>query len=406
MNFDIEKIRADFPILNQKIYGKDYIYFDNGATTQKPIQVINAVSEFYSSINSNIHRGVHLLSEKSTKAYEDVRAKVQKFINAEHEHEIIFTKGTTDSINLIAFSFGEKYVNKGDEIIVSAMEHHSNLVPWQMLCQRKNAKLKIIHFDKNGELETDKINDLITDRTKLLAVTHISNALGTINPVKKIVQLAHNKNVPVLIDGAQAIQHTIVDVQEIDCDFYVFSGHKIYAETGIGVLYGKEKFLNEIPPYQGGGDMVDHVTLEKSTYLDLPFKFEAGTSNYVGAVSLGIAIDYINEIGLNKIAEYETELLNYATQKMQAIEGLTIFGNAKNKASVISFLLKNIHHYDAGMIIDKMGIAVRTGSHCAQPVMTYFDITGTIRASFAFYNTKEEIDRFIEAILKVKQMFD
>jgi len=406
MNFDINKIRADFPILNQKIYGKDYIYFDNGATTQKPKQVIDTVSEFYSTTNSNIHRGVHILSEKSTQAYEAVRAKVQKFINSKHEHEIIFTKGTTDSINLIAFSFGEKYIKKGDEIIVSAMEHHSNLVPWQMLCERKNAKLKIIPFDNNGELEFDKIEGLISEKTKLLAVTHISNSLGTINPVKEIVKLAHSKNIPVLIDGAQSIQHTIIDVQKIDCDFYVFSGHKIYAETGIGVLYGKEKYLNQMPPYQGGGDMVDHVTLEKSTYLGLPFKFEAGTTNYVGAVSIGAAIDYINEIGLQNIAEYEAELLKYATKKLEAIEGLTIYGNAKNKASAISFLLKNIHHYDAGMILDKMGIAVRTGSHCTQPVMSYFDISGTIRASFAFYNTKEEIDKLVEAILKVKQMFD
>jgi len=406
MNFDINKIRADFPILNQKIYGKDYIYFDNGATTQKPKQVIDTVSEFYSTTNSNIHRGVHLLSEKSTQAYEAVRAKVQKFINAEHEHEIIFTKGTTDSINLIAFSFGEKYINEGDEIIISAMEHHSNLVPWQMLCERKNAKLKIIPFDKNGELEFDMIEGLLSEKTKLLAVTHVSNSLGTINPVKEIIKLAHSKNVPVLIDGAQSIQHTIIDVQEIDCDFYVFSGHKIYAETGIGVLYGKEKYLNQIPPYQSGGDMVDHVTLEKSTYLGLPFKFEAGTTNYVGAISLGAAIDYINEIGLQNIANYEAELLKYATDKLKGIAGLTIYGNAKNKAATISFLLKNIHHYDAGMILDKMGIAVRTGSHCTHPVMDFFDILGTIRASFAFYNTKEEIDKLVEAILKVKQMFD
>jgi len=406
MNFNINKIRTDFPILNQKIYGKNYIYFDNGATTQKPKQVIEAVSEFYSTINSNIHRGVHLLSKKSTQAYEAVRAKVQKFINAEHEQEIIFTKGTTDSINLVAFSFGEKYIKEGDEIIVSAMEHHSNLVPWQMLCERKKAKLKIIPFDKNGELEINKIEVLLSKKTKLLAVTHVSNSLGTINSVKKIVKLAHNKNVAVLIDGAQAIQHTIVDVRDIDCDFYVFSGHKIYAETGIGVLYGKEKYLNQMPPYQGGGDMVDHVTLEKSTYLGLPFKFEAGTTNYVGAVSLGAALDYLNKIGLKNIAKQENDLLKYATEKMQAIDGLTIYGTAKNKTSTISFLLKNIHHYDAGMILDKMGIAVRTGSHCTQPIMSFFDISGTIRASLAFYNTKEEIDVFVKAILKVKQMFD
>ncbi|MDF1546715.1 MAG: aminotransferase class V-fold PLP-dependent enzyme, partial [Bacteroidales bacterium] len=303
MSIDIDKIRADFPILNQKIYNKEYVYLDNGATTQKPKQVIDSVSNFYQSINSNIHRGVHLLSEKSTEAYEAVRKKVQKFINAEHEHEIIFTKGTTDSINLVAFSFGERFINQGDEVIISAMEHHSNIVPWQLLCERKKAVLKILPFDQNGELELNKLPELLTDKTKILAITHVSNSLGTINPIKEIITQAHKANVPVLIDGAQSIQHTPIDVQDLDCDFFAFSGHKIYAETGIGILYGKEKYLKEIPPYQGGGDMVDRVTLEKTTYLEPPFKFEAGTTNYVGAVSLGVAIDYLNEIGIENIQE-------------------------------------------------------------------------------------------------------
>ncbi len=406
MSLNIDKIRADFPVLNQKINGKDYVYLDNGATTQKPVQVIDAVADFYRNTNSNIHRGVHHLSNLSTKLYEGARTKVQKFINAGKESEIIFTKGTTDSINLVAFSFGEKYVHQGDEIIVSSMEHHSNLVPWQMLCERKNAKLRILPFDKNGELELDKLPDLLNKKTRLLAVTHVSNSLGTVNPVKEIIEIAHKANVPVLIDGAQSIQHQKIDVQDLDCDFFVFSGHKIYAETGIGVLYAKEKFLQEMPPYQGGGDMVDHVTLQKTTYLDAPFKFEAGTVNYVGAYSLGLAIDYINTVGIENIAAHEQELLKYATEKLSTIEGLTIYGMAKNKTATISFLLKNIHHYDTGMILDKLGIAVRTGSHCTQPVMDFFEISGTVRASFAFYNTFADADRLYEAILKVKQMFE
>lgn len=406
MSLNVDKIRTDFPILNQKVHGKDYVYLDNGATTQKPVQVIDAVSDFYRNTNSNIHRGVHYLSEQSTKAYEAVRKKVQDYINAKEESEIIFTKGTTDSINLVAFSFGEKFIHAGDEIIVSAMEHHSNLVPWQMLCERKDAKLRILPFDKNGELELDKLPGLLNEKTKLLAVTHVSNSLGTVNPVKRIIELAHKANVPVLIDGAQSIQHQKIDVQDLDCDFFVFSGHKIYAETGIGVLYGKEKWLQKMPPYQGGGDMVDHVTLEKTTYLDAPFKFEAGTSNYVGAVSLGVAIDYINNLGLENIAAHEAELLRYATEKLEAIEGLTIYGKAKKKTATISFLLKNIHYYDTGMILDKLGIAVRTGSHCTQPIMDALEITGTVRASFAFYNTFDDVDRLVEGILKVKEMFE
>lgn len=406
MSIDIDKIRADFPILNQKIYNKEYVYLDNGATTQKPKQVIDSVSNFYQSINSNIHRGVHLLSEKSTEAYEAVRKKVQKFINAEHEHEIIFTKGTTDSINLVAFSFGERFINQGDEVIISAMEHHSNIVPWQLLCERKKAVLKILPFDQNGELELNKLPELLTDKTKILAITHVSNSLGTINPIKEIIAQAHKANVPVLIDGAQSIQHTPIDVQDLDCDFFAFSGHKIYAETGIGILYGKEKYLKEIPPYQGGGDMVDRVTLEKTTYLEPPFKFEAGTTNYVGAVSLGVAIDYLNEIGIKNIQEYELDIIKYATEQLSAIDGLTIYGNAKHKSAAISFLLKNIHHYDTGMILDKMGIAVRTGTHCTQPVMDCLGITGTVRASFAFYNTRDDVDKLVEGVKKVKAMFE
>jgi cysteine desulfurase / selenocysteine lyase len=403
---DIQKIREDFPVLNQKVYGKDFIYFDNGATTQKPRQVIETVSNFYSQTNSNIHRGVHFLSEKSTEAYENARKTVQKFIHARHEHEIIFTKGTTDSINLVAFSFGERYIKEGDEIIISAMEHHSNIVPWQMLCERKQAKLKILYFDKQGELELDKLDGLFNDKTRILAITHVSNALGTVNPIKEIIEKAHRANVPVLIDGAQSIQHFQLDVQDLDCDFFVFSGHKIYAETGIGVLYAKEKYLNEMPPYQGGGDMVDRVSLEKTTYLDPPFKFEAGTANYVGAISLGAAIDYLNAMGMDKIREYERELHRYATEKLSSIDGVVIYGQAKERSAVISFLINKIHHYDIGMILDKLGIAVRTGTHCAQPVMDCLGITGTVRASLAFYNTREEVDKLAEGVIKVKQMFE
>ena len=403
---NINKIRSDFPVLDQKIYGKDFVYLDNGATTQKPVQVIDVVSAFYRESNSNIHRGVHYLSEKATELYEDARRKVQKFIRAKHEHEVIFTKGTTDSINLVAFSFGERYVKEGDEILISAMEHHSNIVPWQMLCERKKAVLKVIPFDENGELELEKFNDLISEKTRMLAITHVSNAMGTVNPIKEIIQMAHRANIPVLVDGAQSIQHFKIDVQDLDCDFFVFSGHKIYSETGIGVLYGKEKFLKEIPPYQGGGDMVDRVSFEKTTYLESPFKFEAGTANYVGAVSLGAAIDYVNDIGLDNIRQYEKELLYYATENLQAIGGVTIYGNANMKSSVISFLINNIHHYDIGMILDKMGIAVRTGTHCAQPVMDCFGITGTVRASIAVYNTREDIDKLVEGVKKVKEMFE
>jgi cysteine desulfurase / selenocysteine lyase len=405
LSLDIQKIRNDFPILNQQIYNKPLVYFDNGATTQKPQVVIDEEVKIYSKENSNIHRGVHYLSEQLTQRHEDARKVVQKFINAPHDHEVIFTGGTTESINTIAFSFGEKYINEGDEIIISTLEHHANIVPWQMLCERKKAVLKVIPINEKGELLLDEYQKLISAKTKIVAVNQVSNALGTVNDVKKIISIAHQKNIPVLIDGAQSIQHGKIDVQELDCDFYVFSGHKVYGPNGIGVLYGKEKWLNEMPPYMTGGEMIKKVTFEKTTFNELPFKFEAGTPNYVSAIALATAINYIQELGLENIAAYEKELLEYGTEKLGSIEGLRIIGTAENKVSVISFNLDNIHHYDAGMVIDKMGIAVRTGHHCAEPLMDSLNVEGTIRASFSFYNTKEEIDKLYEAILTVKQMF-
>lgn len=404
MAFDVELIRKDFPILHQEIYGKPLIYFDNAATTQKPQQMINSISECYEKYNSNIHRGVHYLSERSSEAYEHSRTVVQKFINAKFSHEIIFTRGATESINLVAFSFGEKYIKENDEIIISHLEHHSNIVPWQMLCERKNAKLKIIPMYESGELNLETLDELITSRTKIVAITHISNSLGTINPIKEIIRKAHSHKIPVLIDGAQSVQHTKIDVQELDCDFFAFSGHKLYGPAGIGVLFGKEEYLDAIPPYQGGGDMIHHVTFEKTVYNKLPFKFEAGTANYIDAIGLSTSIDYIQKIGIYDIAMYEHQLLQYATVKLSSIPGLKIYGNAKYKASVFSFLLDNIHPYDTGMILDKLGIAVRTGSHCTQPVMDFYKIPGTVRASFAFYNTTNEIDVLYESLIKVKEM--
>ena len=405
MSIDIQKIRKDFPILNQQIYKRPLVYFDNGATTQKPQCVIDEEVKVYSKENSNIHRGVHYLSEQLTQRYEDARKVVQKFINAKYDHEVIFTSGTTESINTVAFSFGEKYIHEGDEIIISTLEHHANIVPWQMLCERKKAILKIIPINDKGELLIDEYQKLISPKTKIVAVNQVSNALGTVNDVKKIIDIAHQNNIPVLIDGAQSVQHDKIDVQELDCDFFVFSGHKLYGPNGIGVLYGKEKWLNEMPPYMTGGEMIKKVSFEKTTFNELPFKFEAGTPNYVSAIGLATAIDYIQELGLGNIAAYEKELLEYGTKKLESIEGLKIIGTAEKKVSVISFNLDNIHHYDAGMVIDKMGIAIRTGHHCAEPLMDRFKIEGTIRASFSFYNTKEEIDKLYEAILIVKQMF-
>ncbi len=402
---EISLIRADFPILGSKIYVKPLIYFDNSATTQKPVSVIDAVDEVFTTYNSNVHRGVHALSDQASEKYEEAREKVRSFINAGEQQEIIFTTGTTGSINGIAFSFGEQYVRKGDEIIISHLEHHANIVPWQMLCERKGAVLRVIPVNDEGEILFDEYLKLLSPRTKIVAVTHVSNVLGTILPVKEIIEAAHSKDIPVLIDGAQGIQHGAVNVKELDCDFYVFSGHKIYAPTGIGVLYGKKKWLSELPPYQGGGDMVANVTFEKTTYNELPFKFEAGTTNFAGAIGLGAAIDYLQSIGLSDIEKREHELLVSATERLSAIKELKIYGRSGRKIPVISFLLDNIHQYDTGMILDKMGIAVRTGTHCAQPIMDHFGIDGTVRASMCFYNTTEEIEALAVGIEKVVKMF-
>jgi len=401
----ISEIRADFPILGRKIYDKPLVYFDNSATTQKPLSVINAVNEVFTTYNSNIHRGVHALSDQASEKYEDAREKVRSFINAEGKEEIIFTTGTTSSINGIAFSFGERYIKTGDEVIISHLEHHSNIVPWQMMCERKGAKLRVIPINDAGEILFDEYLKLLSPKTKIVAVTQVSNALGTILPIKKIIDTAHSMNIPVLIDGAQGIQHGLVDVIEMDCDFYAFSGHKIYAPTGIGVLYGKTKWLSKLPPYQGGGDMVANVTFEKTTYNELPFKFEAGTTNFAGAIGLGAAIDYVKSIGLRDIEKREQELLSYATERLSAIKELKIYGISNRKIPVISFLLENIHQYDTGMVLDKLGIAVRTGTHCAQPIMERLGIEGTVRASMCFYNTMEEIDTLGTGIEKVVKMF-
>jgi len=405
INFDVQKIREDFPILKTQVRGKQLIYFDNAATTQKPISVIERIQKYYLEENSNVHRGVHFLSELATKEYESARETVREFINAVSIEEIVFTRGTTEAINLVANSFGRTFINEGDEIIISEMEHHSNIVPWQILCEERKAKLKIIPFDDNGELILDELENLITERTKLISIVHISNSLGTINPVKKIIEIAHSYAIPVLIDGAQSIMHSKIDVQDLGCDFFVFSGHKIYGPTGIGVLYGKKEWLDQMMPYQGGGDMIKSVTFEKTIYNDLPYKFEAGTPNIEGAIGLKAAIDYLNKIGLDQISIYENELLQYATEKLSQIPQLKIIGTAKEKASIISFVLENIHPHDVGTILDFEGIAVRTGHHCTQPVMQHFKIPATTRASFSFYNTKEEIDQFFNAIQKVIKVF-
>ena len=400
---DIQKIRADFPILSQKVNGKPLVYFDNGATSQKPQVVIDAISKYYTEINANIHRGVHTLSQLATDAYEVSRNTIQKHINAKHIHEIIFTSGTTFGINLVAHGFGS-LLKAGDEVMVSALEHHSNIVPWQFLCEKTGAKLVVIPMNQKGELMMSAFDKLLSDKTKIVAVNHISNALGTVNPIEYIIKKAHQVGAAVLIDGAQATPHLKPDVQALDCDFYVFSGHKICAPTGVGILYGKEEWLRKLPPYQGGGEMIAEVTFEKTTYADLPHKFEAGTPNISGGIVLGTALDYMNSIGFENIASYEQELLEYGTKRLLEIEGLTIYGTSENKASVISFNIEGIHPYDIGTIIDKLGIAVRTGHHCAQPIMNFFNIPGTIRASFAFYNTKEEIDTFVEAVKKAQMM--
>ncbi|MCD4791582.1 MAG: cysteine desulfurase [Bacteroidales bacterium] len=405
MNFDIKKIRKDFPALHQEIYGKPLVYLDNAATTLKPQVVIDSITNYYSTINSNVHRGVHYLSQQATEEFENTRKNIRKYINARNTHEIIFTKGTTESINLVANSFGKKFLSHGDEVIISELEHHANIVPWQMICEEKGAKLKVIPINDNGELILKKYKDLITDKTKIVSVSHISNTLGTVNPIKEIIDIAHQHDIPVMIDGAQGIVHEKIDVQELDCDFYCFSSHKFYGPMGVGVLYGKEKYLEEMPPYQTGGEMIKTVTFKKTTFNELPFKFETGTPNVADVIGFGSAINYIKKIGIENIIRYEKELLKHATEMLSGIQGLRIYGEAKKKAGVISFLLKDIHPYDAGIIIDKLSIAVRTGQHCAQPVMDRFDIPGTIRASFAFYNTKEEVDKLVQAILKVQEMF-
>jgi cysteine desulfurase/selenocysteine lyase len=400
---DIQKIRADFPILSQTVNGKPLVYFDNGATSQKPQVVIDAEVKYYQEINANIHRGVHTLSQLATDAYEVSRGKVKEHINAKFAHEVLFTSGTTHGINLVTNGFAS-ILKPGDEVIVSSLEHHSNIVPWQMLCEKTGAVLKVIPINENGELIIEAFDALLSEKTKVVTVNHISNALGIINPIKYIIDKAHSFGAAVLIDGAQAVPHLKPDVQELDCDFYAFSGHKMCGPTGTGILYGKEEWLNKLPPYQGGGEMIKEVTFEKTTYADLPHKFEAGTPNIAGGIVLGTAIDYLNNIGFDNIQEYEHELLEYATKRLSEIEGLRIYGTGKNKASVISFNIDGIHPYDVGSIIDKLGIAVRTGHHCAQPIMNFFCIPGTIRASFSFYNTKEEIDQMVDAVKKAQIM--
>ncbi len=402
--FNIDKIRADFPILKREVNGRPLVYLDNGATTQKPSAVINSIVHYYTDMNSNVHRGVHYLSQISTDAFEVTRKKVQAFINAAEDKEIIITKGTTDGINLIATCYGRAFIHAGDEIIISAMEHHSNIVPWQMLCDEKGCKIRVIPMNDKGELDMDAYSNLFNEKTKLVAVTYVSNSLGTINPVREMISIAHRHGAVVLVDAAQAVQHIQIDVQKLDVDFLVFSGHKMYGPTGVGVLYGKEELLNAMPPYQGGGDMIKEVTFEKTTYNELPFKFEAGTPNIEAGICLNEAIDYINSIGLDNIEAYEHDLLQYATEKLAEIPGMGFIGTAEQKCSVISFVIDGTHPYDVGVILDKLGIAVRTGHHCAQPVMDRFGIPGTIRASLAVYNTKEEIDILVAGIQRAVNM--
>ncbi len=396
--------REDFPILKQKAYGRDLVYLDNAATTQKPQCVIDALADYYRTINSNIHRGVHCLSQQATAEFETARKCVQQFINAAHDYEVIFTRGATESINLVASSFGRTYISPGDEIIVSEMEHHSNIVPWQFLCEERGAVLKVIPFSEGGTLYLENLERLMTPRTRIVAVTHVSNTLGTVNPVAQIVEIAHAHNVPVMIDGAQAVAHIEVDVQKLDCDFYCFSGHKMYAPMGTGVMYGKEKWLREMRPYQGGGEMIANVTFAKTTYNDLPFKFEAGTPAVGDVIGLRVAVEYMQQIGIKYIAAHENQLLQYATNQLSAVDGMRFFGTVPDKAAVISFLVGNIHPYDLGVLLDRQGVAVRTGHHCTQPIMDHFNIPGTVRASFALYNTEEEVDKLVEAVLKARQM--
>lgn len=402
---DIDKIRNDFPILSREVYGKPLVYLDNAATTQKPKCVVEKIEEMYFTLNANIHRGVHFLSQQATDAHEAARTTIQKFIGAKSSNEIIFTRGTTESINLIASSFCREFCEAGDEVILSTMEHHSNIVPWQLQEEITGIKLQVIPINDRAELILEEFENKISERTKLISIAHVSNALGTVNNVDEIIKIAHSHNIPVLIDAAQSVQHMPVDVQKMDCDFLVFSGHKTYGPTGMGVLYGKEEWLDKLPPYHGGGEMISSVSFEKTTFNELPFKFEAGTPDFVGSSALATALDYISGIGLENISNYEHGLLEYATEQLLSIDGLKIYGTSPNKSSVISFLIKDIHHYDIGMLLDKMGIAVRTGHHCAQPLMEAMHVDGTVRASFSFYNTKEEVDKLVAGINRAASMF-
>lgn len=398
-------VRQDFPILARTVYGKPLVYLDNGATTQKPRCVVDAITDEYYSVNANVHRGVHFLSQQATELHEASRETVRKFVNARSTNEIVFTRGTTESINLLASSFGEAFLKEGDEVIVSTMEHHSNIVPWQLLQMRKGIVLRVIPMNDRGELLLDEYERLFTPRTRIVCVAHVSNVLGTVNPVREMIATAHAHGVPVLVDGAQSIPHMPVDVQALNADFYVFSGHKIYGPTGVGVLYGKEDWLDKLPPYQGGGEMIQHVSFERTTFNELPFKFEAGTPDYIGTTGLAKALDYVSALGMDRIAAYEHELTEYATRRLKEIPGMRIFGEAPEKGSVISFLVGNIHHFDMGTLLDRLGIAVRTGHHCAQPLMQRLGIEGTVRASFALYNTKEEIDALVAGVERVSRMF-
>ena len=403
--YDINKVRADFPILEREVYSKPLVYLDNGATTQKPRVVVDAMVDEYYSVNANVHRGVHFLSQQATELHEASRETVRRFINARSTNEVIFTRGTTESINLLAFSFGEEFMGEGDEVIISTMEHHSNIVPWQLLAARKGIAIKVIPMNDRGELLLDEYEKLFSERTKLVSVTHVSNVLGTVNPVKQMIETAHEHGVPVLVDGAQGVPHAAVDVQELDADFYAFSGHKVYGPTGVGVLYGKEEWLDRLPPYQGGGEMIQTVTFEKTTFNELPFKFEAGTPDYIATTALARALDYVTALGMDNIAAHEHDLTQYAMKRLKEIPNMRLIGEAEHKSSVVSFLVGDIHHFDMGTLLDRLGIAVRTGHHCAQPLMQRLSIEGTVRASFGLYNTREEIDALVAGVERVSRMF-
>lgn len=403
--YEVDRIRDDFPILSRTVYGKPLVYLDNGATTQKPRAVVEAITEEYYSVNANVHRGVHFLSQRATELHEASRETVRRFINARSTSEIVFTRGTTESINLLAYSYGEACLKAGDEVLLSTMEHHSNIVPWQLLQARKGIVLKVIPMNDRGELLLDAYRELFTERTRLVCVAHVSNVLGTVNPVKEMIRTAHSHGVPVLVDGAQSIPHMPVDVQELDADFYVFSGHKVYGPTGVGVLYGKEDWLDRLPPYQGGGEMIQHVSFERTTFNELPFKFEAGTPDYIGTTALARALDYVTALGMDRIAAHEHDLTTYAMERLRQVPGMRIFGEAAEKGSVISFLVGDIHHFDMGTLLDRLGIAVRTGHHCAQPLMQRLGIEGTVRASFGLYNTRQEVDALVDGVVRVSRMF-